>query len=391
MDAWYNAHANTDEKTFKVLNKCVEDFLGVNKTTTGISNADIDIKSAVRNITKPQAGIVVYPASELEFDQSSSILKYKGNESFEVKVVATTIEGSHAVLFLDDDRAYVAYKGGIVQIKEPFVVNSATGESLKPYATIDRDKQKKALIDAVKYFPVNILDDDGKVVIGQGLTGVSSYKGSKKDTESTKDYYGGLFASLRANGDLNMENILRIIPIDANISINPCITDGGNILYSISSEWTDSEGTAWELRVHSADLIYNDGDAKWITRCGYRQATASDTKYLFEDNQGVINGDFNGTYNGKDSHIRIDTPIEDEDSLLKNIHFLNIAHQISLNIEEVDLLKKLCSNMSIAYYNGDTYRNIRTILEKAFENPTMYAQNKLEIDEVRRLYGYIEV
>ena len=114
-------------------------------------------------------------------------------------------------------------------------------------------------------------------------------------------------------------------------------------------------------------------------------------KYLFEDANGTINGEFDGTFNGDDAHIKIDSPITDSDNLLNNIHFQNIAHQISLNLEEADLVKKLCSNMSISYERGNLYKNIKAILDKTYAEPQLYAQNLEDIEEIRRLYGYLPV
>lgn len=395
-DVWYHAHTNTEEKTFKVLQKSVEKFLGVNKTTALTVEPKFDVKSSIRNIRSLDDETVVYSSNELKYDSKSSILKFiDTNNGFEVKVVPVVVEDKKALLFLDDDRGYLVYKGAIFEIKEPYQTNDKTKRSLSSYANIHSSKQIPVLLDAIKFLPMNILNSDGSVVIGQGLTDVPAYTGGNKTTNDTKAHYGGIFANLKARGDLSVINILRIMPKDANISINPCITDGRNILYSISSEWKDAEGTKWQLRAHSTDLGYSNGNSKWVTRCIYKTEASDKPKYLYENN-GIIDGTFDkeaefgvsGGVTSEQSHIKIDSPIADTKSLLNNIYFQNIAHQISLNVEEVDLFKRLTSAMGIIY-ESEVYDNIRNIFQKLSANPELYAYNKADIDEVRKTYGYL--
>ena len=303
------------------------------------------------------------------------------------------VENEKALLFLDDDKGYLAYKGAISEVKAPYSTNEVTKASLRKYANIYSIKQIQVLLDAIKFLPMNLINADGTVMIGQGLSNIPPYKGAKHNTDDTKSHYGNLFANLRNQGDLSVVNILKIMPIDANISINPCITDGGNILYSVSSEWQDSQGAKWQLRAHSTDLGYSNGGNKWVARCAYRVSDNDKPEYLYEDN-GTISGVFKkeiepgvtGGVSLEQSHIKVDSPIEDVDNLLNNVYFQDIVHQISLNVEQAILLKRLTKSMGLIYQNVEK-RDVANILQKLYDAPELYAYNKADIDKLRKTYG----
>ena len=67
MDIWYNAQTNTDEKTFKVLKKTAEDFLGATKGNVTIQGA-YDVNSVIRGISSLDDRAVVYASNKLNYD-----------------------------------------------------------------------------------------------------------------------------------------------------------------------------------------------------------------------------------------------------------------------------------------------------------------------------------
>ena len=131
------------------------------------------------------------------------------------------------------------------------------------------------------------------------------------------------------------------------LSINPYINDG-NLLYSIVAEWISKDNNRWQLEVHSQDLKHST-DEKWICRLGkkYPGPDRSLDRYL---RLYPSSYDFDGTFSGeesRDAHIKIPTPLEEND-LLNNVNFQIIMRQLSSFITEENIIKKIADALGLS-------------------------------------------
>lgn len=139
------------------------------------------------------------------------------------------------------------------------------------------------------------------------------------------------------------------MPKDSLLSINPYIQSGDiNMLYSIVCEWFSKEGTRWQLEIHSQNLDWNN-DKNWILRLHKEK---NNNKEYFQFTNSNIGYDLNGEKYSEDAHIKINSPLND-DNLINNVEFQTIIRQISTIQHEKHnkIISKLRANLGIVDTN----------------------------------------
>ena len=352
-----------------------------------------DVAISVENLIQPD-NLGLYPAGFVEFN--NGILRYTdGNQSFGVDI-QKMYKNNELILLINDlnnpDNRYVAIGGAIAPMKtHEFDLTTKLGkqkakqlaQSLKSHCRDNNSFELKALVLAVQNFVVNLTNQNGSCIISQGLEEdilgekIESFNGAVLETDELADKYKDLFTSLNAKGKLTFENILKIMPKDANIEIHPYSND--NILYSVCCTWRDKDGKNWELRVHSTDVNYSNLDSKWVLRCGYYDG--DNPNYY-----SLANNDFNGAYFGDDSHIPVESPIE-QDCLLNNIHFQNIVSQISVNGTNTMKANEILRECKIRLASDEIPEE--RLVKEALLNPVLYVKYKDFVDKLRASQGYL--
>ena len=325
-----------------------------------------------RNISKPSANgeTSVYDTEELKItriDNGIHVLK-NGENNFEVNIKKKKENGKN-VLFIEDknnNEQFIAYNGAIsiVDKTKPSkdLLDENTIKSFVSTPNLNPEKQAEILAKTAQNFVFNIIDDKNETIIGQGLNscgelGKPFYCQGKSDDEII-NHYGKLITELKQNNQLTAENILRIFPKDARLTIKPySCGDDNKILYCIGAEWTNNNGKNWEMRIHSPQLNYTS-NSDWIFRLGYQNPEKGNITF-FEFNNTPQGYDFNGGFNEGKSHIHIPSPIRS--NLLNNIDFQYIIKQISQKTAQENVTYETDTDKFMADYinNKDIVEKLR--------------------------------
>ena len=325
-----------------------------------------------RNINKPSANgeTSVYDTEELEIkkiDNGIHVLK-NGENNFEVNIKKKKENGKN-VLYIEDKNSneqFSAYNGAIsiVDKTKPSkdLLDENTIKSFVSPSNLYPEKQAEILAEAAQNFVFNIFDDNNESIIGQGLNscgelGKPFYCQGKSDDEII-NHYGKLITELKQNNQLTAENILRIFPKDARLTITPySCGDDNKILYCIGAEWTNNNGKNWEMRIHSPQLNYTS-NSDWVFRLGYQNPEKGNITF-FEFTDTPQGYDFEGGFNEGKSHIHIPSPIRSE--LLNNIDFQYIIKQISQKTAQENVTYETDTDKFMADYinNKDIVEKLR--------------------------------
>lgn len=296
---------------------------------------------------------------------------------------------------------YIAYNGAIVPVKALRTNNS---EQFKAWANLLPEEQAKVLAEAANAFPFDLFDENGHCIIGQNISG--------KDIKNMKkDEIGEEFCELKKNNELTPQNILKLMPKDCMLSINPYI-EGNELLYAVAAEWysKDENGNEhkWQLEIHSPNLEHQK-DEKWVFRLHYedpnnttsgdKEARANRKYFQFVDEntniEGVNNGDetkskgynFNGGYKEEAAHIEIESPLKDY-KLLNDIDFQKIMKNISKNLCKNFAINNIARALGLGIGENDSPEvTMRKIVDHCLHNVSDFAKYKDEILKMRAALG----
>ncbi len=366
---WYSINANCDEKTQEIIKGAMELVLNNQELPNLKKLPDAKLKNKQ---TK-----TLYPTSNVSYNSKNGQLTFKdsqnnGQNDFEINikeikvkdVINDTLDkvSSALVITAQNGKKYIAYDGAIIPECH---INSNSKNEFRPWGNLLGEIQADILAQAASEFVFDLFAEDGKTIIGTGIEklGIKPYSIKNKTNNEIKAHYKNAFKTLKSNNMLSAENILRIMPIDCSISINPCNTeDDGNILWGIATSWRDITGkTTWQLRIHSSDLKYPQPDGKWITRL----------EFINQNEHNCLTDNFefdNNNFTSANSHLIINSPIKDE--LLNNTDFQSIIRQISANKA------------------GRRYYNHNDLISLKIED---YAFCKNLVDESRQMIGMIDL
>ena len=261
-------------------------------------------------------------------------------------------------------------------MKEPNILDKKANDNLiksfKNNANI-AEEQADILAEASKNFVIDINDNKGISSIGLKNT----ENPQKKNTTETKTFFENAFNKIKETREIEIQDVLNLMPKISTLSINPYTTAKDNdnkskLLYSISSEWYDKDGKQWEFRTHSTDLNFaNKTKAKWIFRLGYGDQNAKLAEKFYYNGK-----DFDkDRYTDENAHIAIkQIPFENK-HLLSNAHFQNLMSQISCQYGNKQSTKFIAEKLGCA-------ANEDTILDICRKDITKYLQNKLYIDNL---------
>lgn len=279
----------------------------------------------------------------LKLQKNGNLIFNDGQNSFRAAVQKVDIEGKSAIIIKDlapNGGYYIAHNGAVTKLNNLRQID----KDRLTLSLFGFDKyslsQRKIYADAAERFPVRIIDNNSECIIGKGIPELEikpiSILGGNKTNHQFVSYYQQVLKTLKNNGELTVQNILRIMPRFSALQINPYTTSkNGKMLYSISSEWISKDGVKWQLRTHSTDLGHytnsgtNAENSDWIFRIGHEE---NGIAKFFEWNEAEKKFVDTGDFTGQASHIQIPNLPFESGNLLNNIHFQNIMRQISTNI-----------------------------------------------------------
>ena len=271
-------HTNISSITPELLDKIPENVWYLMQTGTNKQTHDI-IEKAIKLMI--EFGQNPPELKEVREDEISDVLpsdySYDGSDldksdnSLSCKLQKLSVLDKPVLVAMDNksDNSYVALNGAVAMVAPPFELNDElTDKSLESHCNLSKEKQLPILKRAIKEFALDVTDDDGDCIISKGIDSVAdSILASDKTKDETENYFIQAFDKLKQDNNLNAQNILRLFPKDAILSVNPYTTTANNMLYSISAEWKSKDGTKWEMRIHSTDLSPRGIQSEnWISR-----------------------------------------------------------------------------------------------------------------------------
>jgi hypothetical protein len=390
-----------------ILEQIPENMWYIMQTGTGKETHDV-IQNAIKlmmefsedlpQLTKIEADEIDDILSQDYFYDGENLKSQKNNFSLNLQKLMVY---DKPVLIINDNNSvtsFVSFDGAIARIAPPVICNyEELQKDMKPHCNLAPEKQAPVLARAIKEFVFNITDENGNCIISNGIKNIAEpVILSDKTDDETKKYYLDLLKKLKDDNKFNAGNILKIFPKDSVLSINPYTTkNGGNMLYSISAEWRSKNDTRWQMRIHSTDLSTENANSDWDIRLGYELTNSAPnqqkTFYLrYDKDKGIF--DFNGTYKGKDSHIKINSPVDDG-SLLNNTEFQKVIRNISSKLYETKKVDNICKKYSLPVNIGyrNTSEKINAVIEDAMKNPFHYYEYEEDIDNYRKSFGLLNL
>jgi len=337
-DFWYKTLAGCEEETFNIIHQTIK---GINQNSlelTEVGYWDSGVKLC--------QGVV----------GGKLILVVKKNE----------------------DPLYVAYNGAIAPVKQPRQCDSV---QFSAWGNIESRKQAQVLAKAASSFPFELFDEQGVCIIGKNAPEFDVKQTNDKDIQG---HYCDIFFDLKKEGNLNVQEILKLMPKDCMLSISPYIQDGG-MLYSIVCEWFSVDNTRWQIEVHSQDMNWH-GDNEWIFRFGKEEKNGKKKYFrIAKDNSSY---DFNGEFSGDDAHIRIDSPLQ-KDDLLNSVQFQKKIRKKSVDLYTDFEIGKIIDKLGISGRNQTEKKY--NLVDYCLKNPLVFAKYKDEILKLRANLGMVEL
>lgn len=323
----------------------------------------------------------IYNTNDYTFN--NGIFKLFGENGFEAKMRQKVINNKTCLLIKDEnsENQYVACNGATAKVKP---LEERDSKQFETWGNLLARKQGAILAEAAESFVFNVFDESGNCIIGQEAPISNINETSDADIESI---YATLLLGLQQNEQLTTQNILKIMPKDCMLSINPYINEG-NILYSIVAEWISKDNHRWQLEVHSQDLKHST-DEKWICRLGkkYQESDGSLDRYL---RLYPSSYDFDGTFSGeesRDAHIKIPTPLEEND-LLNNVNFQIIMRKLSSSIAEKNILKNIADALGLSFNKNSTLMG-HEIIKHCVRNLRSLVIYKKEVSKIGNKLGML--
>ena len=326
--------------------------------------------------------------SEYVFDKKSGDFDFIPNaqdkKPFSLKLSQGLIEQKPFLVVQDKQNSsnqYISYNGAIACIKP--LQDRDVGQFLN-WGILLPKKQAEILAKAADEFVFNLFDENGNCIIGQNSSGFNI---NEKTDSETETYYSRELLELKDNSELTAQNILKLMPKDCMLAISPYI-QGGNILYSIVVEWFSKDGNRWQMEIHSQDINF-DTDEKWTFRL-HKENNGTRQYFEFDENGGCnFNGVFNGLQSEK-SHIKISTPL-DENDLLNSIDFQKIIKEISSKLSKDYLINNMAGSLNVVIDANNTAETAKNIINHCLKNPADFARYKDEILAIRRSFGMADL
>ena len=321
-------------------------------------------------------------------------------QSFSVSLQKATKESSPILIAKNqggEKETYIAYDGAIALLRELRTLTQDEEGTLKEGLSAHSHfstEEINALSEAARHFIIDIIQENGECIISKGIDGIEKaepFIGKELDTDTTKEKFKEILQKLHndsSSPNITIENILRLIPKDAIIQIRPYTTNykaSHEILYSISSEWRDSEGKKWDLRVHSEDLKHIG--KSWIYRLGYQDLVtgAGSLEPLYYDNNqnDFVRGSTNPT-----THVKIDSGLDDyKNKLISNPYFQEIIRKISTSFNKIQKIDAIASELDI--HTADKKQKQDEIIAKCQQDAGYYYKYKKVVDNLLKEKGFL--
>ena len=323
---YLNVRMGTDEDVYKNLRQIISSLLS-NDNEKQNSLCLSPLGELKINFKKPaygHTGVDFYSSSDYTWNKDGNfILNSDSSSGFNVDFFVGNIN-QERFLFIEDNNSsnkYIAYNGTIVRVDDFQQFNP---DSFKPWCrTVSGDMQSKIFANAASVFPFKLFDENNESIIGQNAPNFNVKDVSASDIEA---YYSNVFVSKKDT--LTVQDILKVMPKNCMLSITPHGQEG-EILYSIVCDWFSSEGTRWQLEIHSQNLKWNNSD-NWIFR--FNKQEGRRPKYFQFDDTNSVGYNFNGKFVSDSiddhSHIELPSPLKNDD-LLNNTSFQLIVKDIS--------------------------------------------------------------
>ncbi len=372
-DFWYLTSMGCEKEASEIIHKAIESML------LREENNDF-VLSPLRNI-EIRTPLVNY-SSNYSYNQNNGDFSLSGTQSFSVNLSQGYISQKPLLVIKDKNSSnqYISYNGAIAQVKE---INEHDSEQFRIWGNLSPQKQSKILSKAADEFIFNIFDEEGNCIIGQNSP---KFNTKEKTDSEIEQYYAQKLLELKNRNELTPQNILKLMPKNCMLTISPYI-QGGNILYAIVTEWFSKNGNRWQMEIHSQDLKYNN-DEKWIFRL--HKATNDGNKHYFKFAENENGYDFNGEFNGEDAHIKINTPLEDN-NLLNNVAFQAIITLISAKLCKDFAINKVAEKIGVTVEENNSFATMGNIVKHCLKNVKDFANNKDQITKMRVALGKIRL
>ena len=293
--------------------------------------------------------------------------------------------------------SYIAYDGAIALVRPLSYLENDKLDNLKQSLSSHAHfsiEEINALTKSAIHFIVDIIEENGECIISKGIDGIEHAKpfdGKKLNTVETKNKFDNVLKKLHKDKNIKVEDIFRLMPKDAVIQIRPYATSSSShpILYSLSAEWKDSNGTAWELRAHSDDLNHPNDEHNWVYRLGYKEENQEPRFYCVEkdadgnfiDSKFVVedrNVDEDIMYK---THVQFDMePEKFKENLISNPYFQSTIRNISISHNNTQEIQKIATELKVVREGEKVEETKNRIIQKCQQNAGYYLKYKKVVD-----------
>lgn len=384
-DFWYKITMGCEKEAHDIIQKAISELLLIqgNKESSFKLSPVRTLKMQLQKAGQGYNSICYSKCKDYTLDRNGNFeLKQAQTSPFKINLQQGLIYDK-SVLVINDlasSNRYVSYNGAIAKVTAP---TEHDCKQFEKWGNLSPEIQGKILAQAANEFVFNLFDEEGNCILG-----TEEYNIKDKTDKQISQYYSDKFLELKTENKLTVSNILKLVPQDCMLSINPYVTDG-QILFSIVAEWYSKENSKWQLEVHSQDTNWVDtqDSTKWILRLHKNKNNKYECFQFQPDGSCNFGGDFSGE-NSKDSHIKIPSPIND--ALLNNVEFQNIIKQISSQLHKSQEISTIAKTLGIPTAN-DPNNTIQNIVNHCLKNPVDFARYKDLIIKLRANLGMANI
>lgn len=384
-DFWYKITMGCEKEAHDIIQKAIFELLLIqeNKESSFKLSPVRTLKMQLQKAGQGYNSICYIKGKDYTLDQNGNFeLKQAQTTPFKINLQQGLIYDK-SVLVINDlasSNRYVSYNGAIAKVTAP---TKHDCKQFEKWGNLLPEIQGKILAQAATEFVFNLFDEEGNCILG-----TDEYNIKDKTDKQISQYYSDKFLELKTENKLTAQNILKLVPQDCMLSINPYVTDG-QILFSIVAEWYSKENSKWQLEVHSQDINWVDtqDSTKWILRLHKNKNNEYKCFQFQADGSCNFDGNFSGE-NSKDSHIKIPSPINDV--LLNNVEFQNIIKQISSQLHKSQEISTIAKTLGIPTDN-DPNNTIQNIINHCLKNPIDFARYKDLIIKLRANLGMANI
>jgi len=379
-DFWYKINTGCEKEIHEIIEKALIELLLEQRGENNSLNL-IPLKNIQFQLEKPGYGEnhMYYSKNNEYLLNNKGDFELKTAQPFYVNLSQGLIRQKPILVVKDkiSNNQYVSYNGAIAKVKP---IQNHCYAQFKPWGNILPQMQVQILAKAANEFAFNLFDKNSNCIIGQNSPKFDIKNAKDKDIE---DFYSNKLLELKEKNSLNAQEILKLMPKDCMLTISPYIQDA-DIRFAIVCEWFSKDKNRWQMEIHSQDSKWNN-DEKWTFRL-HKQTKLGRQYFQFTNNESEF--DFNGTTSEGNAHIKIPTPLEEND-LLNNVEFQTIIKQISSKQYENFEIDKISSKLNINGQNNE--EKLQNIINHCLKNPLDFARYKDVILKLRTSLGMLEL